>query len=124
MFDYDRSDQPPAAYVTIQVSNPQTSESRSIRAKIDTGASISVLPETLIRDWKLEPEGRVRVGGYDGSRKELPTYTVGFEIAGYPFPNVEVLATQRQDVLLGRDLLNHFILTLDGKNLTFTLVDP
>jgi hypothetical protein len=37
---------------------------------------------------------------------------------------VEIAASPRQDVLLGRDVLNHFILTLNGKDLTFELRDP
>jgi len=53
-----------------------------------------------------------------------PLYYIAMEIAGYNIPLVEVTAVQRSDVLLGRDVLNQFILTLDGKALTFDLRDP
>ena len=124
MYSYDTNDKPPAPCLSIRVINPNTQASHSILAKIDTGASISVLPATLVTDSKLEPEGRVRVAGYDGSLKWLPTYTVAFDISGYLLHDVEVISTQRRSVLLGRDILNHFIITLHGKNLTFDLRDP
>jgi hypothetical protein len=43
---------------------------------------------------------------------------------GYTLQDIEVTASPRRDVLLGRDVLNHFILTLNGKDLTFDLKDP
>jgi hypothetical protein len=54
----------------------------------------------------------------------LPTYSVTFEVEEYVVQDVEVAASPRRDILLGRDVLNRFILTLDGKSLTFDLKDP
>jgi hypothetical protein len=41
-----------------------------------------------------------------------------------PAPFVEVVAAPIPYAILGRDVLNHFILTLNGKGLTFELQDP
>jgi hypothetical protein len=35
-----------------------------------------------------------------------------------------VTATPRDDVLLGRDVLSHFVVTFDGKSLTVDMRDP
>jgi hypothetical protein len=68
--------------------------------------------------------GDILASGYDGRVALLPTYSATFDIEDCTLPDVEVTASPRKDILLGRDALNHFVLTLDGKSLTFDLKDP
>ena len=42
-------------------------------------------------------------------------------VEGYVVQDVQCVATDRDNVLLGRDVLNDFVITLDGENLTFSL---
>jgi hypothetical protein len=106
------------------MTNPDTGASIRLPAKIDSGAAMSVLPQTAVADLALEPTGDVLASGYDRAVALLPTSSITFEVEGYTIQDVEVTASPRKDVLLGRDVLNHFILTLDGKNLAFDLRDP
>lgn len=124
MYRYDDREDPPAAYLSIQITNPDTEAATPLPAKLDSGAAMSVLPQTAVADLALEPIGDVLAMGYDRKPTLLPAYNVTFEVEGYTLHDVEVTASPRSDVLLGRDILNHFILTLDGKNLTFDLTDP
>ncbi|MFQ5857943.1 MAG: retroviral-like aspartic protease family protein [Anaerolineae bacterium] len=124
MYRYDDREDPPAAYLSVQMTNPDTGVAIHLPAKIDSGAAMSVLPQTAVANLALEPMGDILASGYDRRATLLPTYSVTFEVEGYTFRDVEVTASPRNDVLLGRDVLNHFILTLDGKNLTFDLKDP
>jgi len=124
VYRYDVSVDPPAAYLSIEVTNPDSGASIHLPAKIDSGAAMSVLPQTAVTDLALEPMGDVLVSGYDRKVALLPTYSITFEVASYTVEDVEVTVSPRVDVLLGRDVLNHFILTLDGKDLTFDLQDP
>jgi predicted aspartyl protease len=106
------------------MTNPDTGVSIRLPAKIDSGAAMSVLPQTAVVDLTLEPTGDILASGYDRKVVLLPTYSVTFEVENLTFQEVEVTVSPRKDVLLGRDLLNHFILTLNGKDLTFDLKDP
>jgi predicted aspartyl protease len=124
MHRYDASVDPPAAYLDVQMTNPDTGASIRRPAKIDSGAAMSVLPQTAVADLTLEPTGDVLARCFDRQVTLRPTYSVTFDIEGYTFQDVEVTASPRQDVLLGRHILNHFILTLNGKDLTFDLQDP
>ena len=124
MYRYDASIDPPAAYLPAQMTNPDTGESVRLPAKIDSGAAMSVLPQAAVTDLALEPIGDVLASGYDRRLELLPTYSVTFEVEDYTIQDVEVTVSPRTDVLLGRDVLNHFILTLNGKDLTFDLKDP
>jgi hypothetical protein len=85
---------------------------------------MSVLPQAVVANLALEPTGDILASGYDRKPVLLPTYNVTFEIQDYTIQDVEVTVSPRNDVLLGRDVLNHLILTLNGKEQTFDLKDP
>lgn len=85
---------------------------------------MTVIPRDIVTALHLEQMGDVLCQGYDGVETPRPLYYVALEVIDYHIPMVEVTVSPRQDVLLGRDVLNHFILTLDGKDLTFELQDP
>jgi len=115
---------PPAPYLPVTVVNPDTGAGIELQAKLDSGAAMSVLPQTAVTRLNLEPMGEVLASGFDRKVTVLPTYDVTFEVEGYSIQDVEVTVSPRKDALLGRDVLNHFVITLDGKNLTFELKDP
>ena len=50
-----------------------------------------------------------------GARTLVDVYTVALAIGPHTFPHVRVAADKQNDmVVLGRDVLNHLILTLNG----------
>jgi predicted aspartyl protease len=60
MPSYDLQMDPPAPFVHVQITNPATGETCTLRAKLDTGASMSVLPESVAEELSLEPMGRMQ----------------------------------------------------------------
>jgi hypothetical protein len=72
----------------------------------------------------LSPQSDVWVAGYDAQFVQLPAYFVTLDVAGCTIEMLKVTASARSQMLLGRDVLRHFIATFDGKNLAFDLVDP
>ena len=96
----------------------------SVRGELDSGAEISVLPQRLVDELHLMPRRVMIAQSYDGTQSQWATYMVDVEVEGYLVKDVEVIALPRQDAILGRDLLNRFIITLNGKELTFEVIDP
>lgn len=116
---------PPGPVVSMKISAVKRSTPFRIRlAELDTGADISVIPVSLISELHLAAKRPVLMLSYDGAPAKRTTYQVDLEILGYTLHAVRVVAAPRNTILLGRDVLNHFIITLDGKTLTFEMNDP
>lgn len=124
MYSYDASERPPVAVAMVQVTDPTTGRQTSLPGKLDTGAAMSVLPTATVTALGLTARGDVWVAGYDDRATRLPVYFVTLEVAGCTIEMLRVTEASRRQMLLGRDVLNHFVATFDGKNLTFNLVDP
>jgi len=115
---------PPAAFVQVQVTNPATGTSQGLPAKLDTGASMSVIPETIANALALPPRSEARFYAFDGSSSVRHIFHIDLEVEGHRIPFLEVTSSSRKDMLLGRDVLNQFTITFNGKDLTFEITDP
>ncbi len=125
MFRYDLDFSPPAPVLEIVVHHPKTpSFETRVRAQLDSGADISVLPEATAHAIGLQHDGELEVEGYDGLVARVPLCVVTLEVAGKVLPPKSVVIMPRSLALLGRDVLNDFTLILNGKDLTFELQDP
>lgn len=121
---YSDNYEPPAPVVKLTIYKPFSEESIAGVGKIDTGADITVIPNEWVRRLSLIPASVVWVQGYDSRLSEAYTYYVGIVFRDFKFPLVETIASNRQDVLIGRDILNRLKAELDGKTLNFELFDP
>lgn len=122
---YDDSLTPPAPFVDVIVIHPSdASNTAPLRGKLDTGADLSAIHESSAIQLRLPARGTVTGRDYKGEITTHMAYSISLEIDGLRLDNVKVIATSRTDVLLGRNVLNQFIITLNGKTLTFDMEDP
>jgi hypothetical protein len=54
-------------------------------------------------------------------RKTFEKYGIDLKFNGFDINWIDCVATERKNVLLGRNVLNRFFITLDGSNLTFDM---
>jgi len=101
-----------------------TDPTSTLPGKLDTDADVTLIPSSLVGDLQLIAENVVKIVSYDGTETERTAYFVDLEIGRYKLECVEVVAVSRDNVLLGRDVLNQFNITLKGKDLSFEIVDP
>ncbi len=85
---------------------------------------MTVIPQMVIGELRLIPAGRVSISSFDGREGLRYTYYVDVSLDDLTFPMVEVIEAKRMDALLGRDVLNLMKTTLDGKTLSFEILDP
>jgi len=121
---YSHEYSPPAPSLRIRVLRPLSDRSLELDAKLDTGADMTVLPQSAIEELRLIPAGRVSVSSFDGRKAWRYTYFINISFDDTEFRMVEVIGDKRRDALLGRDILNKLKIVLDGKNLSFSLLDP
>jgi len=121
---YDTSYEIAALMVDVQVSNPESGQKFIIRAKIDTGADLTDIPEALQERLDLLPFSEEPIRYADGRIEWKTTYLADFSFDGFDFESVEVTSGNRNYALIGRNILNKLKLICDGKTLTFTILDP
>jgi predicted aspartyl protease len=108
----------PAPFVHLFLANPSDgTTTEAFPAQIDSGADRSVIPSALIEQLHLQPMRKLPVAGLGSDVQHLDTYFVAAQIRGAKPRSLEVIAVDHEPfVLLGRDLLNEFRITLDGPN--------
>jgi hypothetical protein len=116
---YDTTFNPPAPVADAMVAHPIHGARRhTLRGILDCGAAITVIPERLVTQLALSPRGHAWTRTFDGK------FYVRLRVEGFDVPIVRCVAADRTTVLVGRNVLNRFLLVLNGKHLTFDLQDP
>jgi len=121
-FQYSNSRFPSLPMVNVVVKSAFGKSDHFKKGKIDTGADGTTIPEDLVQPLELKPTGKVWVRDVNGGRKRRNTYDVYLTIDSIDFDLVQVTATPRDNVLIGRNLINLWYLKLDGQNLTGELI--
>jgi hypothetical protein len=124
VFSYDRAVQPPAPVLDVLVSCPEEIKSLPVRAMLDSGSSLTALPLRTLRALNAPVYDQLTISGYKDRQARVRTYIVAVEVAGHYLWPLEVTGLPRDDAILGRDVLNQFVVTLDGPALTFEMQLP
>ncbi len=125
MIPYDTSFLPAAPVLRVTFQNTkETAHKITASMQIDTGADLTVIPESAIADLGLIAEGETRVEDYEGVVQTHPFFFVHLQIDRWMIKNVRAIAHSGQIGILGRNVLQGFTVTLRGKEQTFDIVDP
>jgi hypothetical protein len=122
-YSYNRQIDPPAPFihVTLRCIEIGTELSRQA-AQLDIAADRTVLPGQLATTLRLVPLDEIEVAGFGGQIFTTPTYRV--QIAVHDFDPIFAECIAHNDepfILLGRDVLNHYRLLLDGPQLSLEI---
>ena len=124
-FEYSHDLFPPGLILPAFVRGLDSSPIVEGFAKVDTGADLTVIPDTLRDALNLKPCGRTLCrGALDQQAQQVPTYFIELSLDQNEFVQLEVLARPRDVLLLGRDVLNDFVLVADGPKEYFEIERP
>lgn len=119
---YDLDYDPPAPVAGVVLAHAVTgAKSALLRGKLDTGAGLTVIPQSMVVQLGLTTHRFVWARSYDGSYCERAVYYVRLAMEGHECLAVRCVAVERTTVLVGRNVLNRFVLALDGGKLRFEL---
>lgn len=128
-FDYNSSMFSPPAPVLLaewrSPAHPQTSNPERLPVLIDSGVDCCAIPQSLIDNLHLCQVAECKAGGYDDKEEDLPTkpiYSVHLTIPPLQSLIVEVIPKVSRDyAVVGRDIINKWLLILDGPKLKASL---
>ena len=100
----------------IYVSNGNGGPEVKVNVLVDTGASYTILPESLVRDrLGIEPRRQAEFTFADGGKKTLPIGDAYFAVAGERAPSPVVFGSEGR-YLLGATTLQSLGLIADTTN--------
>ena len=116
---YDRIHYDPPAPVVDIIVKPRPASSwpvgENVRALLDSGADATMLPESLLARIGAIRIDRRRSRGVYGQARMVSVYLVDIQIGRLVVPLIRAIGLSDNDEpLIGRDVLNHLIVTLDG----------
>lgn len=118
----DRS-RPPAPVVSVIVQRLGSSSGIEVSGKLDTGADATVIPERIVGELHLSPRSHAWTKGLDGTLSRPAVHYVRLQLSGFVIPIVRCVVSERENVLLGRNVLHRFVITLDRPRLQFDITE-
>jgi predicted aspartyl protease len=117
MPSYDASHfDPPAPVARVMLRNPHSRATVSdVLLLVDTGADITLLPRTAVEQLgvPLVAGQQYELMGFDGSTSFAPVMILDLLFLRRAFRG-QYLLTEEERGIMGRDILNHVIVLLDG----------
>ena len=118
-YKYDRDYKPPIPVLELKIKHPISGEKEEVKCRFDTGASRTTIPKSILTKMGFSPKIHEPVRDYFGKVNDCPVYIANISIERYSFTQIKVLSTNDNVGLIGRDILNQWILLLDGKRQFF-----
>jgi hypothetical protein len=119
-YDSNRFD-PPAPLARVSLRAPHSGNIVSdVPMLIDSGADLTLIPEESINEFNLDlnQSESYELTGFDGHRSVAKSAQLDLIFQGRTFKGRFVVVNSEIGIL-GRNVLNHFTLTLDGPLLTW-----
>jgi hypothetical protein len=114
-YDYDLKYVPAMPMVTIRIGKPDAAASLTLLALVDSGADATMIPISHLRQVNAIKRQHVFIRSVSGRRAGANLYTVSLQFAHYERERINVVGNQdTNEAILGRDILNHLVVTLDG----------
>jgi predicted aspartyl protease len=116
-FSYSSVYIPSAPMVEITLISPNNPHSKGIylSALVDSGADATLLPIDLLRQVQARVVESVNLIGITGVRTTVDLYHVVIQIGPHKFRSIKAVAQQiGAEPIIGRDVLNHLVVTLNG----------
>lgn len=114
-YDYDLDYLPAMPIVTLSIGIPDSETTLTLSALVDSGADATMIPIKYLQEIQAIKRQRVFIRTISAQRAGANLYTISLQFAHYRRNRIEVVGNQDTDeVIVGRDILNHLVVTLDG----------
>lgn len=125
LYDADLFNPPaPIARVTLRYADTATSL-HDVPMLIDSGADVTLIPSISASQLgvMVDSGARYELIGFDGTRSIAQSVHLDLLFMKHTFKGRFLLVNQAWGIV-GRDVLNHLAILLDGPNLTWNVLNP
>lgn len=114
-FEYDGSYIPSMPVAEIQIGKSNTAPALVLRAIVDSGADATIIPVRWLKQIRARKSEKAWMSTTTASRRLIDLYAVSLRIGGFEQRALSVVGSlDMEEAILGRDILNHLIVTLNG----------
>lgn len=114
-FDYDTTYSPPIPAVELRIGPALEEAVIGLKAVVDSGADATLVPVQFLQQLGARRSRKAWMRGTTGNRVLVDLYTIAVRFGPYQQGLLEVIgATASDEVIVGRDILNHLVVTLNG----------
>lgn len=120
--EYDSSYHPAMPVIEIQIRRRANQPSLTLTAIVDSGADATLIPLQYLRQLQARKGQRKWLSGMAGGRYEVDLYTLAVQVGEEQTHYLDVVGTEHHDeIIVGRDLLNQYIVTLNAPGNTIDM---
>jgi len=115
IFEYDSSYLPSAPILEVEVDGLNGYGTRSLHVLVDSGADATMLPGGILEAVGASYKETLWMRGITGDRVEVDLFLVKIRIGTATIRGLNVISTSdTTGAIIGRDVLNQLVVTLDG----------
>jgi predicted aspartyl protease len=118
-FAYDVKLDPPGPVVPVRIARPVGDEAVMVPMLVDTGADCTLVPASIVRRLGLPRIDAITLAGVGGARTRSTVHAAAIQVG-----EIRLLARVVafvDEAILGRDVLNQAVVTLDGPGLAISV---
>lgn len=115
-FEYDRSYIPPMPAAQIRIRSLENPDKTiMLKAIVDSGADTTFIPIRILQELGIrKPVRKSLLYGIGGFSYPVNVYMIKIEIGPYEFFGTRVIGDKQNRTILGRNVINQLLVTLNG----------
>ncbi|HFE66957.1 MAG TPA: hypothetical protein ENJ93_06815 [Chloroflexi bacterium] len=114
-YQYDANYDPAMPVVDIRIGRAMAEVLLALTSQVDSGADATMIPIRYLQQIRARRSRKKWMRGTTGGRILVDLYPISLQIGPLTQAHLEVVGnTQNDEVIVGRDVLNHLTVTLNG----------
>lgn len=114
-YDYNSTYIPSMPTVGIYIGRSGNRPTQELQALVDSGADATIVPLSILRQIGARRGDKVWMRGITRGRDMVHLYHISIQLADFQQNVLKVVGDPEYDeVILGHDILNHLVVTLNG----------
>lgn len=114
-FEYDSSYLPSMPVAEIQIGKSNTAPHLALHAIVDSGADATIIPVRWLKQIRARKSEQAWMSTTTTERHLVNLYAVSLRVGAYEQRALSVVGSpEMEEAILGRDILNHLLVTLNG----------